>query len=197
MTSGRVEGRSKDGVVVRSELIERARAGDREAFRRLAEREVDRLLAVARLILRDSDLAEDAAQEALVRCWRQLPKLRDVSAFDGWLYRILVHAAADEAKRQRRYRAGIRIVEVEPALSDHAPGIVDRDQLERGFRRLSVDHRTVVVFHHYLGLSLSQIATNLGLPIGTVKSRYHYAMSALRAALEADSRAAAREESLA
>ena len=183
--------------MLRSELIERARAGDREAFSRLAEGEVDRLLAVARLILRDADLAQDAAQEALVRCWRQLPKLRDVTRFDGWLYRILVNAAADEVKRQRRYRTGIRVIEVEPALSDHAPGIADREQLERGFSRLSVEHRTVVVFHHFLGLPLAQIATNLDLPIGTVKSRYHYAMSALRAALEADNRNDPLEEVLA
>ena len=78
---------------MRHELVERARRGDREAFALLAAGEVDRLHAIARLVLRDPHLAEDAVQEALVRCWRQLPKLRDVDRFDAWLYRILVRAA--------------------------------------------------------------------------------------------------------
>ena len=88
---------------MRARLIEQAQDGDREAFGRLAAGEVQRLLAIARLILRDPELAEDAVQETLLRCWRQLPNLRDVDRFDGWLYRILVHAAADEAKRLRRF----------------------------------------------------------------------------------------------
>ena len=86
---------------MRQDLIERARQGDREAFGQLAALEIDRLHAIARLILRDAYLAEDAVQEALIRCWRQLPKLRDVATFDGWLYRILVRAAADEFGRRQ------------------------------------------------------------------------------------------------
>src|SRR5262245_12839140 len=179
---------------MRADLVERARSGDREAFGQLAGAEVERLVAVARLILRDPDLAEDAAQEALVRCWRQLPRLRDVDRFDGWLYRILVHAAADESKRRRRSEATVRVIPVEPAIGDDVQVIVDREQLEHGFRRLSIDHRAVVVLHHYLGLPLTEVAVTLGIPIGTAKSRYHYAMSALRAALEADGRVVARGE---
>jgi RNA polymerase sigma-70 factor (ECF subfamily) len=179
---------------MRADLVERAKSGDREAFAQLAAGEVDRLLATARLILRDGALAEDAVQEALIRCWRRLPDLREVDRFDGWLYRILVNAAADEVKRRRRFERGIRVIEIEPTLPDGVAAIGDRDQLDRGFRRLSIDHRTVVVFHHYLGLPLSEVATALGIPLGTVKSRYHYAMSALRAAIEADNRSVARGE---
>lgn len=179
--------------MVRAELIERARDGDREAFGRLAEGKVDRLIAVARLIVRDPGLAEDAVQEALVRCWRQLPTLRDADRFDGWLYRILVNAAADEAKRHRRFKASLRPIALEPAVDDFAV-LADREQLAQGFGRLSVEHRAVVVLHHYLGLPLAEIATTLGIPVGTAKSRYHYAMSALRAALEAEARPTAREE---
>ena len=173
---------------MRADLVERARSGDREAFGQLAAAEVDRLLAIARLILRDPDLAEDAVQEALVRCWRQLPRLRDVDRFDGWLYRILVNAAADESKRRRRFETTVQVIRVEPAIGDDVEAIVDREQLEQGFRRLSIEHRTVVVLHHYLGLPLTEIAATLGIPSGTAKSRYHYAMSALRAALEAEGR---------
>ena len=179
---------------MRSDLVERARTGDREAFGQLAAGEVDRLLVVARLILRDFDRADDAVQETLVRCWRQLPGLRDVERFDGWLYRILVNAAATESKRQRRYEARVTSVDVEPAIKDHVQSVVDQDELERGFRRLSIDHRSVLVLHHYVGMPLAEVALTLGIPSGTAKSRYHYAMSSLRAALEAEGRLAAGRE---
>lgn len=179
---------------MRQDLVERAKRGDREAFGQLAAGEVDRLHAIARLILRDPDLAEDAVQEALVRCWRQLPKLRDVERFDGWLYRILMRATADEFGRRRRHEATVQTIRMEPTMSDGAAGLADRDELEGGFRHLSIDHRAIVVLHHYVGLPLPEVAAALGIPPGTAKSRYHYAMSALRAALEADARVASREE---
>ena len=181
---------------MRLDLVERARNGDREAFGQLAASEIERLLPVARLILRDADLAEDAVQEALVRCWRQLPKLRDVERFDAWLYRILTRAAADEAGRRRRFEARVQALPSEPATGDAAAGLADRDLLERGFRRLSVEHRAVVVLHQYVGLPMPEVATALGIPSGTAKSRYHYAMSALRASLEAEGRPARPEGAL-
>lgn len=182
---------------MRAELIERARNGDREAFGLLAAGEVDRLLAIARLILRDPDLAEDAVQEALVRCWQQLPRLRDIDAFDAWLYRVVVHATADELKRHRRFQSRVRELDVEPADEDAAQLVADRELLEQGFRHLSIDHRAVIVLHHYQGLSLNDVAEALGIPAGTAKSRYHYAMAALRAALDAEARTIARTKVLA
>jgi RNA polymerase sigma factor (sigma-70 family) len=178
----------------RESLITRAAEGDRQAFADLAAGEVDRMHALARLILRDPDLAEDAVQEALVRCWRRLPSLRDVDRFDAWLRRILVRAVADEFQRRRRFEGSIRVIRVEPATSDGAETIADRDELEHGFRRLSVDHRAVVVLHHFAGLPLTDVADTLGIPLGTAKSRYHYAMAALRAALDADARPGIAEE---
>jgi RNA polymerase sigma-70 factor (ECF subfamily) len=174
--------------MTRQDLVESARRGDRESFGQLAAGEIERLLAIARLVLRDPDLAEDAVQEALVRCWRQLPKLREVDRFDGWLYRILMRTAADEVGRRRRYEASVTMLRVEPQVGDAAAGLADRDQLERGFGRLSMDHRAVVVLHDYVGLPLPEVAAALGIPSGTAKSRYHYAMSALRASLEAEAR---------
>jgi RNA polymerase sigma-70 factor, ECF subfamily len=175
---------------MRLELIERARNGDREAFGRLAAGEIERLLAIARLVLRDSYLAEDAVQEALVRCWRQLPTLRETSAFDAWLSRILMRAATDEVARRRRHESAIRSIRVEPAVADGAAHLAERDELERGFLKLSLDHRAVLVLHHYAGLSLTEVAASLEIPQGTAKSRYHYAMAALRAELEAEDRLA-------
>ena len=78
----------------------------------------------------------------------------------------------------------------EPSVGDSSVALADRDALERGFRRLTHDHRTAVVLHHYLGLSLPEVADATGVPLGTAKSRVHHATLALRAALEADARGA-------
>ena len=87
---------------MQTELVDRARRGDREAFGVLAGGAVDRLYGIARLILRDAELAEDATQEALVRAWRDLRTLRDVERFDAWLYRLIVRACADIGRHRRR-----------------------------------------------------------------------------------------------
>lgn len=183
---------------MRAELVQRARDGDSEAFGRLAAGEVQRLLAVARLIVRDRDLADDVVQETLVRCWRYLPTLRDTDRFDGWLNRILMRAVADQAKRHRRSaEVSMQAMLIEPAVMDEVSAVNDREQLDRAFRHLSIDHRSVVVLHQYLGLSMIEVGAVLGIPEGTAKSRYHYAMSALRARLEADGRLRLRGEVLA
>lgn len=181
---------------MRANLVELARTGDTDAFGRLAAGHVDRLLSVARLILRDRDLADDAVQEALVRCWRYLPTLRDLDRFEAWLNRILMRAITDETKRRRRSELSIDTIE-EPWTGDGLATIADRELLDRGFQALSVDHRAVVVLHHFVGLTLAEAATALGIPEGTAKSRYHYAMSALRAAIDADGRLPLRGEVLA
>ncbi len=182
---------------MRDGLIERARSGDREAFGQLAAGEVDRLHGIASLILRDSDLAKDAVQEALVRCWQQLPKLREVARFDGWLYRILVNAAVDESKRRHRLQTSVRAIDVEPSVADSSQQIADREELEQGFRQLSIDQRAVIVLHHYAGLTLDEVADAVGIPPGTARTRYYGAISAMRAALDADARAATSREAIA
>lgn len=167
-----------------------ARHGDHEAFEALAVGAADRLYAIARLILRDVYLAQDAVQETLVRAWRQLPTLRDPERFDAWLRRLLVNACADEGRRVRRRSPEIHVV-VEPSTDDDAGWVADRDLLERGFRRLRPEHRVALVLHFYVGLPASEVADTLGVPVGTAKSRIHYATQALRAALDADERDAA------
>jgi RNA polymerase sigma-70 factor (ECF subfamily) len=170
-------------------LVERARAGDEEAFASLARAAGDRLLAIAYRILRDLGLAEDAVQQTLVLAWRDLPSLRDVDRFDAWLRRLLVHACYREARRGRRWATNVRVLPIDqPNRSDDVGSVIDRDQLERGFRRLPPEQRAVFVFHHYVGLTLQEVAAELGVPLGTVKSRLHYATNSLRAALEADLR---------
>jgi RNA polymerase sigma-70 factor (ECF subfamily) len=176
------------------ELVIRAQQGDEGAFASLAVAAGDRLHAVAHRILRDIDLAEDATQQALLAIWRDLPQLRDPARFEAWSYRLLVRACYAEGRKSRRWGPNLRLLPVdEPVAADQLSSVVDRDQLERGFRRLSIDHRAVVVMHHYLDLSLSQIADVLDVPEGTVRSRLHYAMRGLRAAMAADARPAPRE----
>jgi RNA polymerase sigma-70 factor (ECF subfamily) len=173
---------------VQTELVDRARRGDREAFGVLAAGAVDRLYAIARLLLRDTDLAEDATQEALVRAWRDLPSLRDVERWDAWLHRLIVRACADAGRRRSRARAEIALLPREPFEPDTASELADRDQLERGLRRLTEAQRTILVLHYYVGLAPGEIADSLEIPVGTAKSRLHYAIDALRAALAANER---------
>ena len=178
---------------VDAELIGRAQHGDEEAFASLAVAVGDRLHAVSQRILRDTDLAEDATQQALLIIWRDLPQLRDRARFDAWSYRLLVRACYAESRKTRRWAPNLRLLPPEPYDGEEMSSVVDRDQLERGFRRLSIDHRAVVVLHHYLDLPLDEVAEVLGVPAGTVRSRLHHAMRGLRAALEADARPTTRE----
>lgn len=177
-----------------SELVTRAQTGDQQAFANLALAVGDRLHAVAYRILRDTGLAEDASQQALLAIWRDLPALRDPARFEAWSYRLLLHACYAEGRKSRRWAPNLRLLPAdEPAEPGGIHTVHDRDQLERGFRQLSIDHRAVVVLHHYLGLSLPEVADALGVPEGTARSRHHYAMRGLRAALDADARPPTRE----
>jgi RNA polymerase sigma-70 factor (ECF subfamily) len=176
-----------------TELVVKAQDGDEGAFASLALAAGDRLHAVAHRILRDVDLAEDATQQALLRIWRDLPQLRDPARFEAWSYRLLVRACYAEARRTRHWAPNLHVLPVERLDGEDLSSVVDRDQLERGFRRLSIDHRAVVVLHHYLDMPIDEVAEALDVPAGTVRSRLHYAMRGLRAALEADARPVARE----
>ena len=124
--------------------------------------------------------------------WRDLPRLRDPNRFDGWSYRLLVRACYAEAKRRPTWLPESAITEShEPIAPDAYTDIVERDRLERGLRRLSIEHRAVIVLRYMLDLPLDQVAGALDISVGTVGSRSNRALSALRAALDADARRAA------
>jgi RNA polymerase sigma-70 factor (ECF subfamily) len=162
-------------------LVGAAASGDRDAFAALASTRVDRLFATATLMLRDRSRAEDAVQETLVRAWRDLPALRDQDRFDAWLRRLLVRACYDEARRNRRHRGNVTLLpRHEPSTPDGSAALADRDEMDAALRRLSADHRAIVVHHYYLGLSLPEIADAFDIPLGTAKSRLHHARLALR-----------------
>ena len=165
-------------------LVDRARQGDEEAFGALLGEVGDRCIFIAHRILRDADLAEDAVQVALVQVWRELPALRDLDRFEAWLHRILVNACYAEARRSRRFAANVVLLETdESAVGDEFLTVNDRDQLDRGFRRLPPEQRAVLVFRHALGLTLPEVADHLGIPLGTAKTRLRDGMIRLRALL--------------
>jgi RNA polymerase sigma-70 factor, ECF subfamily len=169
------------------ELIERARRGDHDAFTALLDVRLARLDAAARLILRDGELARDGVQEAMIRAWRDLPGLRDPDRFDAWLHRLTVNACLDLIRRRKR-----RVIEVElspidiPATRDVATALADRQLLDQALAGLSPGHRAVVALHYLLGMPLPEVAQTLSIPLGTAKSRLHYALGAMRTTVTAD-----------
>jgi RNA polymerase sigma-70 factor (ECF subfamily) len=174
---------------VERDTVDRARAGDHDAYAQLAAASIRSLFAAARLIVRDDDLAEDATQEALVNAWRYLPSLRDPDRFEAWLYRLLVNACRTQLRRDRRHRVvEIDVLDASRDAADPGRSLADRDQLERGFQRLDPDQRAVVILHYYRGYSVPEVAEIVGIPLGTAKSKIHRATATLRAALDADAR---------
>jgi RNA polymerase sigma-70 factor, ECF subfamily len=174
---------------VDQDLVLRAQQGDRDAYEALALGAANRLYATAHRIVRDADRAEEAVQQTLVAVWRELPSLRDPRLFEAWTYRLVVRFCLVESRRARR--TGIREIPMDDAIeatTDAYASFDLRDELDRALGELSADHRTVVVLHHYVGLSLAEIASILDVPYGTVGSRLHHATRSLRSALAAGER---------
>jgi len=170
------------------ELIDRARQGNREAFALIVDGSFDRCYEIARRILGESHLAQDATQQAMLSIWRDLPKLRDAARFEAWSYRIVVNACYAEAKRARRALPDTRANDLGTVTTDEYGTVIDRDQIERAFSRQKLEHRAVLVLRYYLDMPIEEVATTLDIPIGTAKSRIHHALKGMRAALDADSR---------
>jgi RNA polymerase sigma-70 factor (ECF subfamily) len=170
-------------------LIQRAKNRDKDAFTTIVLQYGDRLYAVAFRILRDSARAEDAVQQAFLNAWRELPRLRDDGRFEAWLYTLLVNGCRAELRHVVRWQPGLHLVRDDQSPIDDAQlSIAMRDELERAFQRLSIEHRVVLVLHHYLGLTGDEIGRALDIAPGTVRSRLHHARQHMRGALEADAR---------
>jgi RNA polymerase sigma-70 factor (ECF subfamily) len=179
-------------------LIRRACSGDAAAFGTLVDTRIDRCYRLAWSILANDADAADATQDALVAAWRQLPRLRDPAAFDGWLNRIVANAAL----MARRHRVRLREVSVRPAHpGDESPPpdtphdaharsamdeFVDNDAIGRAFDRLRPQDRMILVLHHVEERPVAEIARSLGIPVGTAKWRLHAARTALQKAMEAE-----------
>ena len=166
-----------------SDLVQRAQRGDVDAFETLIRAAHDRLYATAHRIVRERDAAEDAVQEAVLRCWRDLRGLRDADRFDAWLYRLLVNACRDQVRHARR-RPSVTYDEPDvPMTGDDFATVAEHDALERAFVQLPADQRICLVLTHYVGYSAAEVASILGVPTGTIYSRLHYGARAMRGAL--------------
>jgi RNA polymerase sigma-70 factor (ECF subfamily) len=157
-----------------------------EAFAVLDEARLLAAYRLATLILRSRDEAEDATQEAIAQAWSRWETLRDSSRFDAWFDRILVNICRNRLRHART----IRVVPIDDAF--HVPAADDHGRtstrlaLEPAFARLSPDQRVTIVLRFWRDLSVEEIADQLGIPAGTVKSRLYYALRSLRAALESE-----------
>ena len=175
---------SNEAIGIETELLERARKRDHEAFRMLVDRHRDHAFGLALRITRSREDAEDAAQEAFVRAWLALPGFRGESSFGTWLHRIVARKAMDHASTRRQRAA--REVEIEGVIGDcGAPAGAGRDvvlerRIERLMACLSVRQRAVVALFYREDRSVLEIAAMLGMPENTVKTHLRRARAALR-----------------
>lgn len=167
-------------------LVELAMDGDIDAYSELVRASHPRLFGIAQLILRDTDRAQDAVQDALLLAWRHVRSLRDPDAWDAWLRRLTVRACYKVARAHRR-RTMVEVhVVPEPGSvrePDAALGVIERDWLGRELDRLELDQRVVLVLHYYLDMPISQVAEVIDVPYGTAASRLHRGLEAMRASI--------------
>lgn len=180
--------RASIGGGMQRETVERAIAGDKAAFSSLVEAAASQQYAIASLILRDRDRAQDAVQDALILAWRNISALRVPDAWDAWLRRLTVRACFAASRRERR-RSRVEvpaILGLEPAAQgDDILALAERDRMRRALDHLAIEQRAVIVLVYYVGLSLSDAAISLDIPVGTAKSRLHRGLGVMRRALDA------------
>jgi RNA polymerase sigma-70 factor (ECF subfamily) len=182
---------------MQQDLVLRAKSGDHEAFSELASASIARLHAVAFLILRDRDRAQDAVQEALVSAWKDMRALRDPGAWDAWLYRLAVRACYKLAqKERRRNQVELQVLPgPEPARPfDLSLSVAERDAMEYELGRLPIDQRAVMVLHYYADVTLERAAEILDIPLGTAKSRLNRGLVALRESMGNESEVAVGQD---
>ena len=197
VASNRVEG-AQGGSLERT-LVEQAQRGDSGAFDAIVRRKVQSVYATALAILGQEADAQDAVQEAFVSAWRSIASLRDPDRFDAWFGRILVNSCRATLRRRRGVREMVlgadagddrtdALTDVPDTGPPMAEATIEADRFDRAFARLSVDERALLVLRHRDDESVEGIASRLGIPPGTVKSRLFAARRALERALEREDR---------
>ncbi len=163
------------------DLVMAAQVGSTEAFSRLIEIEAPAALRLCRAILRSEVEAEDAIQDAWIRAWRDLPSLRAPGAWPSWFRRITVRAAIDRGRRRsiREVSAERLGAAADVSVDDASVDVDARDEMRRAFDGLSPDDRAVLALRFYADLEVPDVATALGIPLGTAKSRLHRALARL------------------
>jgi len=168
-------------------LVERAQAGDRDAFEVLVRQKVDAVYRTAYAILGNAADAQDATQETFIAAWRGLPRLREPERFAAWLSKIATNACRMSLRHRRSVREiPMEVDDARSAVRSYGPpdgSVADAYAFDRAFERLSIDQRALLVAHHLNGRPLADIALELEVPLGTVKSRLHTARAALERSL--------------
>ena len=159
-----------------------------DAFARLADGHLARAYRLAAVLLGSDAEAQDAVQDAAATAWERFATLRDRSRFDAWFDRILVNGCRDRLRSRER----VRLIDIAEAPERSAPdgsgSMAERDALRGALARLPADQRVAVALRYYGDLTLEEIADRTGERLGTVKSRLHYGLEALRAAYDAAGR---------
>lgn len=159
------------------------RETDEIRWQRLAASGLRRSYHLAGLILGGGADAEDAVQDALLRSWSELGSLRDDDRFEAWFDRILVNACRDRLRRRRRVRFLPLPDNTAIATRDPFRPVIERDAILRAADGLGVDERTVLVLHYWADLTLDEVARRMGIPVGTAKTRLHWALRSIRTVL--------------
>ncbi len=182
------------------ELVERARQGDHQAFRKLADMHGRDAYQLARRIVGNHEDAEEVVQEALLKAYRKLDRFRGGSKFYTWLYRIVYNEAIDRVRKAGRNRSvdyddaigrheeANGATELLPPRMDADPDVVQKrrelkEQMETALAQLSEAHQAVIVLREVKGLTYEEIAEVVGCPKGTVMSRLHHARKHMQALL--------------
>jgi RNA polymerase sigma-70 factor (ECF subfamily) len=165
------------------DLVRSARDGDRDAFASLIEERFDRVFRTASAILGNDADARDIVQEAFLKAWQSLPRLRDPARFDGWFNQMLRNRCRDALRQRRRSRETPFGLD-DPPAPDVIGDVAGTADLNAAFERLSADHRQILVMHHLHDMPLRDLARQLGIPVGTAKWRLFRARRALIGALE-------------
>lgn len=177
--------RSAQSTETELELITQAQRGDRRAFGELVRRHRKGVINVIYRMCGETNLAEDAAQEAFISAWQHLPSYRPRSPFRNWVYRIATNAALDALRRERET---VDVDTLSLATADRGPearleGKERGERVRRAVLELPPASRAVLILREYEGLSYREIADTLNIPIGTVMSRLNYARNRLRESL--------------
>ena len=167
-------------------LVLRCQTGDEDAYRELVARFGPRLRYFLRKLVGQLDRADDLAQEVWLDVLRQLPKLKDVAAFTTWMYRIAHGKAMLDGRRNGRAPTTIADVEWIADKEEDKFAAEDAARIHAALDRLEPPHREVLVLRFLEELSYDEIGQIVDCPLGTVRSRIHYAKSALQRLLEND-----------
>jgi RNA polymerase sigma-70 factor (ECF subfamily) len=165
-------------------LIDQAQNGDRNAFGELVRRHYQGVVLVVYRMCGDAGMAEDAAQEAFMRAWVNLPSYQSRSCLRNWLYRIAINAALDVMRRKpEEALEDEQVLMVTDQAASPETALIEKEQvalLQRAMQSLPEAARSVLVLREYGFLSYQEIASVLDVPVGTVMSRLNYGRNRLR-----------------